>query len=99
MERRRSRAVKTLWTVICVFAAGICGVWMMLDAGERPEASARLVKSVSVEKEPVKTSAAFYSLIGYSQKITPDLRGNFWEWQLPDYPIDADLVYLSDGPC
>jgi hypothetical protein len=45
------------------------------------------------------TSIAFYELIGARQNITPDLRGNFWEWQLPSFPGDYSVYYLGDGPC
>ena len=31
------------------------------------------------------TSIAFYTIAGYNQKIEPDLRGNFWEFQLKNY--------------
>jgi hypothetical protein len=45
------------------------------------------------------SSIAFYELIGHTQKLTSDLRGDFWEWQLPAFAGDYSVFYLSDGPC
>jgi hypothetical protein len=42
---------------------------------------------------------AFYQMTCHVQEIIPDLRGNFWEWQLPTFPFDYSLMYVSDGPC
>ncbi|EAX91157.1 hypothetical protein TVAG_497980 [Trichomonas vaginalis G3] len=46
------------------------------------------------------TSVAFYVIVGASHKIPPDedLRGKFWEWQLPYKDLNATVDYVSDGP-
>jgi hypothetical protein len=44
-------------------------------------------------------SIAINENIGTTQVLNPDLRGNFWEWQLPQFPGDYSVHYLGDGPC
>jgi hypothetical protein len=45
------------------------------------------------------TSIAFYIVCGAAQTITgDDLRGKFWEWQLPQFTGNYSLQYLSDAP-
>jgi hypothetical protein len=46
-----------------------------------------------------RTSIAFYINIGHTHAVAPDLRGAFWEWQLPSPVLDAAVVYMGDGPC
>jgi hypothetical protein len=45
------------------------------------------------------SSIAFYINIGHTHKVTPDLRGNFWEWQLPSPVLNISVTYVGDGPC
>ena len=54
---------------------------------------------MKIEKS-FQTSIAFYTILGASQKIDKahDLRGKFWEFQLPDFHHNYTTTYLSDGP-
>lgn len=45
-----------------------------------------------------QTSVAFYINIGSTHKVNPDLRGNFWEWQLPNKQLNHYIYYITDGP-
>jgi hypothetical protein len=64
----------------------------------RPPAATRPPRA-AVPGEPGRTSIAFYIIAGATQKITgEDLRGKFWEWQLPEFPGTYSVHYLSDGP-
>ena len=44
------------------------------------------------------SSIVFYIIAGKKQKLNPDLRGKFWEFQLNSFTGKYWLEYLSDGP-
>jgi hypothetical protein len=46
-----------------------------------------------------RPSVAFCINIGSNHPVSPDLRGNFWEWQIPAAGLNATVTYVGDGPC
>jgi hypothetical protein len=48
---------------------------------------------------PRPPSIVFYINIGHTHTVDPDLRGNFWEWQMGNSTLDMSVVYMGDGPC
>ena len=43
------------------------------------------------------SSISFYIIVGVNQSLSPDLRGNFWEFQFRNHFINYSLNYISDS--
>lgn len=84
---------KIFTSLIAIVLLGHCVALMVTKA--------ELKMQENAEADPFnnfKTSIAFYIVLGANHKVEPDLRGKFWEFQLPDFKHDYTLDYISDGP-
>lgn len=58
-------------------------------------------EEVKIPYDPYyNTSIAFYVIVGATHHIPPeeDIRGRFWEFQLPYNKLNTTVHYVSDGP-
>jgi hypothetical protein len=97
-----------LFALVFVIATGssiftfLLKIYLLVQTRSPPaQRSPSLFDSHVGQIAPIRTntSIAFYTIAGASQKgVNPDLRGAFWEFQLPFFGGKYSLQYLSDGP-